>query len=168
MHKNCKKCKRSKRNSEEFQWTCKRNALEFQKKFTRKCCHCVQNKKNDEKMACLMNFFWNYAAVLLRCSCSFYRIEFFSKIDSNLIKQRKRSSHVYHFFSNQLPSFAQHWLQLNLNLPKQIPGYFDPAAQVKPNPTHVNPSRSYISMQQINAIIFTICYYSFRPPHLKP
>jgi hypothetical protein len=53
-------------------------------------------------------------------------------------------------------------------LPKQIPGYFDPAAQVKPNPTHVNPSRSYISMQQINAIIFTICYYSFRPPHLKP
>jgi hypothetical protein len=34
-------------------------------------------------------------------------------------------------------------------LPKQIPGYFDPAAQVKPNPTHVNPSRSYISMQQM-------------------
>ena len=119
----------------------------------------VVQTKYDEKMACLMNFFWNYAAVPLHCSCSFYRIEFFSKIDSNLIKQRKRSSHVYHFFSNQLPSFAQHWLQLNLNLPKQIPGYFDPAAQVKPNPTHVNPSRSYISMQQINAIILIICYY---------
>ena len=101
----------------------------------------------------------NYVAVPLHPSCTFYRIEIFSKINSNLIKHRKRASHVYHFFSNQLPSFAQHWLQLNLNLPKQIPGYFDPAAQVKPNPTHVNPSRSYISMQQINAIILIICYY---------
>ena len=57
----------------------------------------VVQTKYDEKMACLMNFFWNYAAVPLHCSCSFYRIEFFSKIDSNLIKQRKHSSHVHHF-----------------------------------------------------------------------
>ena len=103
--------------------------------------------------------------LLKLCCCSFALfMQFlphrnFSKNNSNLIKHRKRASHVYHFFSNQLPSFAQHWLQLNLNLPKQIPGYFDPAAQVKPNPTHVNPSRSYISMQQINAIILIICHY---------
>ena len=159
-----KKQKEFRRISMDMQKECIRISEEIHKKMLPLC----PKQKNDEKMACLMNFFWNYAAVPLHCSCSFYRIEFFSKIDSNLIKQRKRSSHVYHFFSNQLPSFAQHWLQLNLNLPKQIPGYFDPAAQVKPNPTHVNPSRSYISMQQINAIIFTICYYSFRPPHLKP
>ena len=104
-------------------------------------------------------FLLNYVAVPLHSSCTFYCIEIFSKINSNLIKHRKRASHVYQFFSNQLPSFAQHWLQLNLNLPKQIPGYFDPAAQVKPSPTHVNPSRSYISMQQINAIILIICHY---------
>ena len=115
--------------------------------------------KNDEKIECLRNFFWNYVAVPLHSSCSFYRIEFSPKLIQTSSNIEKRSSHVYHFFSNQLPSFAQHWLQLNLNLPKHIPGYFDPAAQVKPSPTYVNPSRSYISMQQINAIILIICYY---------
>ena len=110
-------------------------------------------------MECLRNLFWNYVAVPLHSSCSFYRIEFSPKLIQTSSNIKKRSSHVYHFFSNQLPSFAQHWLQLNLNLPKHIPGYFDPAAQVKPSPTHVNPSRSYISMQQINAIILIICYY---------
>ena len=137
-----------------MQKECIRISEEFHKKILPLC------PKNDEQIECLRNFFWNYVAVPLRSSCSFYRIEISPKLiqtSSNI--EKTFITCLSFFFSNQLPSFAQHWLQLNLNLPKQIPGYFDPAAQVKPSPTHVNPSRSYISMQQINAIILIICYY---------
>ena len=78
-----KKQKEFRRISIDMQKECIRISEEIHKKILPLCL------KNDEKMECLRNFFWNYVAVPLHSSCTFYCIEIFSKINSNLIKHRK-------------------------------------------------------------------------------
>ena len=67
------KQKEFRRISMDMQKECIRISEEIHKKMLPLC----PKQKNDEQMACLMNFFWNYAAVPLHCSCSFYCIVFF-------------------------------------------------------------------------------------------
>ena len=170
MHKNCKKCKRSKRNSEEFQWTCKRNASEFQKKFTRKCCHCVQNKK-----------WWKngmpHEFLLKLCCCSFAL--FMQFLPHRIFLQNWFKPHqtaktfitCLSFFLQPAPFFCTTLTSTESEFAKADSRIFWPSCSSKTKPNPCKPFKvlyKYATNKCDYTYNMLLCYYSFRPPHLQP
>ena len=96
----------------------------------------VVQTKYDEKMACLMNFFWNYAAVPLHCSCSFYRIDFFLQNWFKPHQTAKTFITCLSFFLQPAPFFCTTLTSTESELAKADSRIFWPScsSKTKPNP----------------------------------
>ena len=117
------------------------------------------------KMECLRNFFWNYVAVPLHSSCTFYCIEIFSKINSNLIKHRKTFITCLSIFvCTTLTSTESEFAKTDSRI-------FWPSCSSKTKPNPCKPFKvlyKYATNKCDYTYNMLLCYYSFRPPHLQP
>ena len=97
---------------------------------------------------------------LLHSSCTFYCIEIFSKINSNLIKHRKTCITCLSIFLQPAPFFCTTLTSTESEFAKTDSRIFWPSWSSKTKPNPCKPFKVlYKYATNINAIILIICHY---------